>query len=130
MWQPRIRLSIRQVTLLVAAFALLLLPVHYWVRGPYYTEKASFHGMMTAFCEYEADLMRGHARACLQRAETGARWDDPSEEAENLKCCPYPNDLPAYGSWAEQAAIWERAAAKAIRAARWHSRMSDIYSGW
>ncbi len=73
--------------------------------------------------------MRHRADACAGRARRGAPWDDPSEQAAVLKCCPYPSDAPRYGSWVEQAAIWDRAAERARRAAEWHSRMSDYYDG-
>jgi hypothetical protein len=48
-------------------------------------------------------------------AKAGAPWDDPGEEAEILKCCPYSSDAPRYGSWSEQAAVWERAASRSTR---------------
>ena len=41
-----------------------------------------------------------------------------------------PGDGPRYGSWAEQAAVWDRAAQKALLAANRHMRMYNYYNGW
>jgi len=72
----------------------------------------------------------GRSKACLARAMSGAPWDDPSEEAETLKCCPYPTDTPRYDSWAEQSAVWERAAQRGVRTAERYTQISNYYSGW
>jgi hypothetical protein len=116
--------------LLTAVLAVELLPAHFWFRGPYYRERAHFHAIMAGFCECEAALFLSNADECSRRAELGLGWNDPSEESENLRCCPYPNDVPRYGSWLEQAEVWARASARAARAATWHERMSDMYSSW
>jgi len=113
----------------VAFVAIVLWPVHHWRQKPYYEEMSRGHELMAYFCENEAALMKQRAEACSARARSGAPWDETGEEAENLKCCPYPNDCPQNGSWFEQAGVWERAARKAKSAAEWHSRMSDYYGG-
>ena len=126
----RVRFTVRGTMAAVACVAVLLWPAHHWLQKPYYDEMASFHGMMAGLCESEAVLMKHRAKACSVRAQTGASWDDPSEEAETLKCCPYPEDVPRYGSWSEQAAIWERAARGGKRAAKRHARLCDYWHGW
>jgi hypothetical protein len=127
---PKVRFTVRMKMIAVAFLAIGLWPVHHWLHQPYYEERANFHGMMAQFCECEAALYRHRATACSARASSGAPWDDPSEEAEDLKCCPYPSDGPRYGSWSEQAAVWERAARRSARVARRHSLMCDYCSGW
>jgi hypothetical protein len=107
--------------LTIAALAFMLWPVHYFLQLPYYEAQAEYHGLMAGFCEDEAELFTRRAELCRARARMGAPWNDPSEEAETLKCCPYLSDAPRYSSWLEQAVVWERAAAKAKRAAQWHA---------
>jgi hypothetical protein len=114
----------------VALVAIVLWPVHHWLERPYYEEKAKFHGLMAELCASEGTLMTRRAESCSVRGNSGAAWEDPSEEADDLKCCPYPSDCPQHGSWSEQAAVWERAARRSLRAAEWHSRMRDYCSGW
>jgi len=114
----------------VAVLAICLWPVHYWLRLPYDRKLAQYNGMMADFCEAEAGMMMGRSKACLARAKSGAPWDDPSDEAETLKCCPYPNDNPRYGSWLEQSAVWERAAQRGMRTAVRYARTRDYYGGW
>jgi hypothetical protein len=126
----RVRVSVRGMMIAVALVAIVLWPVHHWSQKPYYEEMARGHGLMAYFCANEAALMKQRAEACSARARTGAPWDETGEEAENLKCCPYPNDCPQNGSWSEQAGVWERAAEKARNASEWHSRMSNYCGGW
>jgi hypothetical protein len=97
---------------------------------PYYEEKANFHALMAELCASEGTLMTRMAESCSVRANSGAAWEGPSEEADDLKCCPYPSDCPQHGSWSEQAAVWERAARRSLRAAEWNSRMRDYCRGW
>ena len=113
----------------VALVAIVLWPVHHWRQRPYYEEMTRIHELMAYLCKNEATLFMHRAESCSARARSGASWDETGEEAENLKCCPYPNDCPQQGSWSEQAAVWERAAWKSQSAAEWHSRMRDYYSG-
>ena len=89
----------------VACVAIVLWPVHYWLQMPVYEERFSFHAFMAQLCEYEAELMKSRAKAWQDGACSGAPWDDASEEAEVLKCCPYSSDGPRYGAWSEQAAV-------------------------
>jgi hypothetical protein len=124
------RMTTRKLMMVIAILELILCAVHQGLRRPYYDERASFHGMMSDFCVAEADLMKGRADACRGRAMSDAPWDDTSDEAQDLKCCPYPWDAPRYGNWMDQAAVWERAARKASDAARRHSRACDYYNGW
>ena len=112
----------------VGSVAIALAPVHCCLQMRYYTEMVLMHGLMADMCRSEAELMRQRADACAMRAKNGVAWDDSSEEAETLKCCPYPNDTPRYGSWSEQAAVWERASRKAARAADRHSGMAAYWS--
>jgi hypothetical protein len=121
----RVRISVRAMMIMVACLAILLLPVHCCLQMPYYEELAGFHGFMADLCRYEAELMNRRADACSARARNGIAWDDPGEEAEVLKCCPYLTDRPRYGSWSEQAAVWARAARKAARAADRHAGLAD-----
>jgi len=114
----------------VAVLAIVLWPARYWLRRPYYEERTKIHGLVAGLCENDAKLMMGRAHACRARADIGVPWEDAGEEDEVLKCCPYPSDGPRYGSWSEQAAVWERGARKSMRAADWHSRMCDYYEGW
>jgi hypothetical protein len=99
----RVRISVRAMMIMVACVAILLWPVHCCLQMPYYDERALFHGLMADLCRYEAELMTRRADACSARARNGIAWDDPSEEAEVLKCSPYLTDRPRYGSWSEQA---------------------------
>ncbi len=124
----RVRFTVRRVMIGVALVAIILWPFHLWLYKPYYDSRARFHGFMAALCEAEAQLMMQRADQCLARG--GRAWDDPSEEADVLKICPYPSDGPRYGSWLEQGAVWQRAAAKSRKAARWHSLRSDDYASW
>jgi hypothetical protein len=124
------RITTRRMMFAVAISALVLWPVHCVRRLPDDARQVNLHGAIAAFCKNEEELMKHRANACADRARSGAPWDDPGEVAEDLKCCPYINDVPRYGSWAEQAAIWERAATRAKEAAEWHSRMADYYGGW
>jgi hypothetical protein len=121
----RVRISVRAMMIMVACVAILLWPVRCCLQMPYYEERALFHGFMADLCRYEAELMTRRADACSARARNGIAWDDPSEEAEVLKCCPYLTDRPRYGSWSEQAAVWARAARKAARAADRHAGLAD-----
>jgi hypothetical protein len=121
----RVRISVRAMMIMVACVAILLWPVHCCLQMPHYDERALFHGLMADLCRDEAELMTRRADACSARSRNGTAWDDPSEEAEVLKCCPYLTDMPRYGSWSEQAAVWARAARKAARAAKRHSGMAD-----
>ena len=127
---PRVRISVRGTMIAVACMAIVLSPVHHWLQMPFYEERANYHGLMANLCEYETALMRKRADACSVLAKSGAPWDDPGEEAEVLKCCPYSSDAPRYGSWSEQAAVWERAASRSTRCAQRHSRMCDYCRGW
>jgi hypothetical protein len=124
------RITTRRTMIAVAISALIFWPVHCIRQLPYYERQFKLHDALAAFCRGEGELMTWRADACAARARSSAPWDDPSEAADDLKCCPYLNDVPRYGSWAEQAAIWERAAARAREAAEWHSRMADYYGGW
>jgi multisubunit Na+/H+ antiporter MnhB subunit len=126
----RVRITVRGMLIAVALLAIGLSPAHYWLYTPYYKEQANFHGMMARFCEDEAESMSRKAEACSARAHRGSQWDVPGKAAEDLKCCPYPSDVPRFGSWSEQAAVWERAAQRSMRAAERHSRISDYYSFW
>ncbi len=99
----------------VACIALLLALVRYSVRVPDSEEIPNIHSLMAELCKYEATLMSRRADDCLARAKHNAPWDDPSEEAETLKCCPYPSDTPPYGSWSDQAAVWKARLAKRPR---------------
>jgi hypothetical protein len=125
----RVRISVRAMMIMVACVAILLWPVHCCLQMPYYDERAMFHGLMADLCRYEAELMTRRADSCSARARNGTAWDDPSEEAEVLKCCPYLTDRPRYGSWSEQAAVWARAARKAARAADRHAGLAE-YGTW
>jgi hypothetical protein len=123
------RITTRRMMIAVAISALILWPVHCLRRIPYHERQSSHHETLAGFCEGEEKLMRHRADVCADRARRGAPWDDSSEAADDLKCCPYINDLPRYGSWAEQAAVWDRAAERAKTAAEWHSSMSAYYGG-
>jgi hypothetical protein len=125
----RVRISVRGIMVMVACVAILLFPVHCCLQLPYYEEQAQFHGFMAQLCRYEAEMMTGRANACSARARNGVAWDDPSEEAEVLKCCPYLTDTPRYASWSEQAAVWARAASKAASAADRHAGLAE-YGTW
>lgn len=125
---PVVKLSTRRLLLTVALSALILWPIHECQWRSFYNERGSFHGMMSDFCTAEAELMERRAELCRGRGKSGVRWDDPAEDAETLRCCPYPSDVPKYGSWAEQAAIWERAAVKGRQAAGRHARVSRYYN--
>jgi hypothetical protein len=105
----------------IAAAALCLWPVHYVLYLPYYRAISQFNGMMADFCEAEETLMRQRCNACYSRASQGLRWDDTSEEDETLKLCPYPDDTPGNGSWMEQSAVWDRAAQRAMRMAKFYA---------
>ncbi len=127
-WGPmrrrlRLNLTVTHILIAVVASALALWPIHYIIRLPDYTVIGTYNEMMADFCESEAVLMMGRREACLTRAANGDPWEDTSESAETLKICPYPSDAPRYGSWREQAAVWERAARKARKAA-------ERYAGW
>jgi hypothetical protein len=122
------RITTRRMMIAVAIAAIIL-----WLfrapQQPYDDPRSDLHDVLTAFCKGEEELMKHRAAVCADRARRGAPWDDPSEAADDLKCCPYINDVPPYGSWAEQAAVWERAAERARTAAEWHSNMSAYYGG-
>ncbi len=129
MRRPRLRFTVRRLMIAVAISALILWlfqPAH---RSPYYEPRSELHETLAGFCKGEEELMKHRANVCTDLARRGAPWDDPSEAADDLKCCPYINDVPPNGSWAEQAAVWERAAERARAAAEWHSNMSAYYGG-
>ena len=102
----------------------------YAVRKPYVDPQveaqAQFHRLMADLCFAESDFMDRRAADCRLWDQRGVSWDDESEEAENLKVCPYPWDTPRTESWADQAAVWERAATKGRKTAERHARAS----GW
>jgi hypothetical protein len=129
MRRPRPRFTVRRLMVAVAISALILRLFQAAHQSPYYEPRSDLHDTLAGFCKGEEELMRHRADVCADRARRGAPWDDPSEAADDLKCCPYINDVPQHGSWAEQAAIWERAAERAKTAAEWHSRMSDYHGG-
>jgi hypothetical protein len=85
---------------------------------------------MAHLCTSEATLFKHRAESCWARATRRAAWGETGEDAETLRCCPYPSDSPQNGSWTEQAAVWDRAARKSLRAAEWHSQMREYYGGW
>lgn len=89
---------------------------------------ALLHETLADLCRYEETIMRRRAESCAARWRRGAARDEPGEEAETLRYGPYAGDMPKSGSWAEQAAIWDRAADRARAAAAWHDRMSDYYN--
>jgi hypothetical protein len=53
---------------------------------PYYEEKAISHALMAELCASEGTLMTRMAESCSVRANSGAAWEGPSEEADD-KCC-------------------------------------------
>ncbi len=121
------RMTTRALMILVTLSALLLWPIGHLVRKPHYEQLASLHKALAAFCEEEAALMGHRAEACAAKAQRGADWDEKGEVAEDLRYGPYGNDPPRYGSWAEQAATWDRAADRARAAADWHDSMYRYY---
>ena len=116
----RMRFSVRRVMYLVAALALVFWAARYMCQAPLDTNEADYHGMMAFFCDEEAKLFHDRAHACRARAKEGEPWDEPGEEAEVLKLCPYPSDQRHQDSWHEQTAIWERASARARAGAERH----------
>jgi hypothetical protein len=126
----RVRFTTRSLMLMIALSAVILWRVHEWQRRPYYTQQSRFYESMQGLCNGQADERERRAKLCRERAGLRVRWDDSSEEAGNLKWCPYPNDRPSHDSWLELAEVWERAAAKSRDAAEWHSGMSRYWDGW
>jgi hypothetical protein len=116
----RMRFSVRRMMYVVAAFALVFWTARYMCQPPSDPNQPDYHGMMAFFCEEEAKLFHDRADACRARAKKGEPWDEPGEEAEILKICPYPSDQRHRDSWFEQAAIWERASDRAWRGAERH----------
>ncbi len=111
------RFTTRRWALALVLLALILRYVHERQLAPYRLQRDDYHGLMSDLCNAEAALMEHRATLCHERNTTDTPWDDPSGASEDLKCCPYPNDLPMYGSWLEQEAVWTRAAARSRRAA-------------
>jgi hypothetical protein len=127
---PRWNITVARFVIPVVLAALVLSLIHYFARLPQYEELGRYNAMMTVFCESEAAIMTERHKACLARAANGDLWDDSSETAETLKCSPYPGDTPRYGSWLEQAAVWERAARIATRSAKRYARLRDWCTAW
>jgi hypothetical protein len=117
--------SLRHMLIAAGFAAIVMWPVHLCLFAPYYVEKARFHALMSSLCAAEATIMEGRAYKCSARAAEGVAWDEPGEDAEDLKICPYPSDVPRYGSWYEQQAVWLRAAKKSRKAARRHALIFD-----
>lgn len=126
---PVPRITTRRLMIAVAIVALLLWPVHCIRQWPHYARQAQYYGMMSDLCVAESKLMQERSAACLARARRGVPWDESRLEAEDLKCCPYINDVPRHNDWSELAAIWDRAAQRADRAAGWYARMRMYYEG-
>ncbi len=126
----RMRITAWGMMVAVTFLIFVLRPVHDWYYGPYYEGQAAYHGMMAVFCEYEAGMMTRKAEACRARSRRDTPWDEPGERSEDLRCWPYPGDVPKYGSWSEQAEVWDRAARRSLWAADRHSRISDDYDVW
>jgi predicted membrane channel-forming protein YqfA (hemolysin III family) len=118
--RPRMRLSVRGMMYIVGGFALVFWPARYVCQVPPDTNLPDYHGMMAFFCEEEAKLFQSRADACLAQEKNGTPWDDSREDSGVFKLCPYPSDQRRHDSWHDQAAIWERASARARRAARRH----------
>ncbi len=121
------RMTTRRLMIVVALSALTFWQLSGLRRAPHYQRLASLHATLAELCQHEETLMRRRAEACAARWRCGAAWDETGEEAEMLRCGPYANDVPRYGSWDQQAAIWDRAADRARMAAGWHERMSRYY---
>ncbi len=102
----------------------------YAVRGPYVDPQveaqAQSHRLMADLCFAESDFMDRRAADCRLWDQRGVAWDDESEEAENLKVCPYPWDTPRSESWADQGDVWDRAARRGWKTAARHARAA----GW
>ena len=75
--------------------------------------------MMEVFCYTERYLFEQRAATCRVWAFRGVPWGEEGEEAETLRACPF-SETPRYPTWAEQAAVWDRAAAKARKAGEYY----------
>jgi hypothetical protein len=110
--------SVKGVMLGVAIIGLAFSPVCCALRGLADRNPPDFPGVMANLCTKEAEQFESRAAACRARAKNGDPWEESGEEVENLKLCPLPSDKRRRDSWLEQAAIWERAAARARKAAQ------------
>jgi hypothetical protein len=116
----RMTLSVRGMMYIVGGLALVVRPARYGCQGPPDPQVPDYHGMMAFFFDEEAKLFQNRAVACLARAKNGTPWDDSGEDSEVLQLCPYPSDQRRHDSRPEQAAIWERASARARKSAQRH----------
>ena len=79
------------------------------IHGPAGRNPPDFHGIMVDFCTGEAESFESRASACRALANNGSPWNQPGDEADDLRLCPLAGDQRRCDTWLEQAAVWDRA---------------------
>ena len=122
-------ISVRRMVIVVAVIASIFGLISHLLRISEHERVATFHEMMSAWCDDEARLMKKRTDVCWERSSREDPWDAGDLLTEDLRCCPYPRDQPKKPNWVDQAMVWERARLIALSSAEWHHEMSRYESG-
>lgn len=112
-----------EAALIAVIVAFCVLQAHPRELGP--NQWPGIERFMAAMCDEEAKLFRDRADGCRYLHAGRIAWDAAGQDFDAVRISPDAAEHPEIRSWPQQAAAWDRAAARAERRAAEYRRAAD-----